>query len=186
MPRYRRYFVPGGTYFFTVVTLRRRDLFNTSENRSLLGKAMRECQSEWPFEVNAIVVLPDHLHAIWTLPRGDDRYSMRWSMIKRGFTHAFLRSTGVEWRVTSGSANERRRGVWQRRFWEHTVRDEDDFERCMDYIHFNPVKHGLTSAPKDWTASSFHRWVKEGVYDINWGGGSNPPKFDNDDFGEPI
>ncbi|WP_437192428.1 REP-associated tyrosine transposase [Planctomicrobium sp. SH527] len=175
MSDYRRAHVPGGTFFFTVVTHRRRQLFHVARNRTLLGEAIRECQRKWPFELNAIVLLPDHLHAIWTLPSGDGNYSGRWSVIKKTFTTQFLADGGCDTKVSAGKSRERRRGVWQRRFWEHTIEDEDDFTAHFDYIHFNPVKHKLVSCPGDWAASSFHRWVKAGVYPANWGCGKQPP-----------
>ncbi len=186
MPNYRRAHVPGGTFFFTVVTHRRRRLFHVDANRTLLGEVIRECHRDWPFEMNAIVLLPDHLHAIWTLPRGDANYSGRWSVIKKEFTTRFLANGGRDMQVSSGKRNEQRRGVWQRRFWEHTLEDEDDFQAHFDYIHYNPVKHGLVKCPGDWEASSFQRWVKAGVYPTDWACGNYPsPMFPvEQDFGE--
>ncbi len=188
MPNYRRAHVPGGTYFFTVVTHHRRRLFHLQQNRRLLGEAFRECKRAWPFEMNAIVLLPDHLHAIWTLPPGDENYSGRWSVIKTSFTKRYLAQGDRDWRVSAGKQRERRRGVWQRRFWEHTIEDEDDFEIHFDYIHYNPVKHRLARCPHEWEPSSFHRWVKKRVYPDNWGCGEFPPPVfpeQIDDYGEP-
>jgi putative transposase len=189
MPNYRRAHIPGGTFFFTVVTHQRRRLFHLPANQTLLGNAFRHCQRQWPFEVNAIVLLPDHLHAIWTLPRGDSEFSGRWSVIKNQFTKAFLAGGGLDGSISTGKQREGRRGVWQRRFWEHTLEDEDDFQNHFDYIHFNPVKHQLVNCPRDWPASIFHRWVAAGVYDENWACGNNPtPRFaiSSDDYGEPV
>jgi putative transposase len=169
MPDYRRWFVAGGTYFFTVVTCGRAKLFASDAARELLGKVYRECARAWPFETPAIVLLPDHLHAIWTLPPGDANYSARWSWIKKKFTRRWLAAGGTEHHTTTGTRREQRRGIWQRRYWEHTIEDEDDFERHFDYIHFNPVKHGYVGGPYAWRWSSFHRWVKAGVYDRCWG-----------------
>jgi len=169
MSDYRRYFVPGGTYFFTVVTKNRRPLFDSAAARSLLGKTMRECFRRHPVRVVAIVLLPDHLHVIWTLPPGDDAYSMRWRWIKREFTRGWLAVGGKEEARNLSSIRERRRGIWQRRFWEHTIRNVEDLEAHFDYIHFNPVKHALVARPRDWLWSSFHRWVRQGHYPINWG-----------------
>jgi len=138
--------------------------------------------------LNAIVLLPDHLHAIWTLPLGDDNYSGRWSVIKRNFTSRFLASGGTDWQVSAGKQRENRRGIWQRRFWEHTIEDEEDFETHFDYIHYNPVKHGLVKCPSEWEPSSFHRWVTKGVYPPNWACGNPPPALLSkmkDDYGEP-
>lgn len=168
MPNYRRAYVPGGTFFFTVVTCRRHPLFADEMARQLLGNVLRECQKEWPFEINAIVLLHDHLHAIWTMPRGDTRYSARWSWIKKEFTSRWLKQGGREQAISKSQRDENRRGIWQRRFWEHTLEDEDDFERHFDYIHFNPVKHGYVNCPHEWEWSSFHRWVKAGVYPWHW------------------
>jgi REP element-mobilizing transposase RayT len=118
-------------------------------------------------------LLPDHLHAIFALPSGDTDYSARIGWIKKEFTSRWLNSGGTETLISKGRKSERRRGVWQPRFWEHTIRDEEDFDRHFDYIHSNPVKHGYASAPRDWQWSSFHRWVAAGVYDEMWGAGSN-------------
>jgi putative transposase len=161
--------VPGGSYFFTVVTYRRAKLFSHETARTLLGNVFRECAAAWPFETAAIVLLPDHLHTIWTLPPGDANYPARWSWIKKEFTKAWLAASGREQRPTAGVRREHRRGIWQRRYWEHTIEDEDDFERHFDYLHFNPVKHGYVRSPCEWPWSSFHRWVKAGVYDRAWG-----------------
>ncbi len=188
MPNYRRAYVPGGTYFFTVVTYDRRPLFDREENRRLLGESMRECRRAWPFDVEAIVLLPDHLHTIWRLPPGDDRYSGRWSVIKKSFTEKFLSAGGSDYKVSPGKQREHRRGVWQRRFWEHAIEREADFDAHFDYIHFNPVKHGYVTCPREWLASSFLRWVEQGVYDQNWAcGGHDRPDFSwlKSDFGEP-
>jgi putative transposase len=169
MPNYRRCYVPGGTYFFTLVTCDRVRIFDSSTARQLLGDKLRACQVRWPFQIPAIVLLPDHLHAIWSLPEGDKEYSLRWAWIKKEFTKAWLAAGGTEQLVSASKQARRNRGVWQVRFWEHTVRDEDDFERHFDYTHYNPVKHGLVRSPCDWPYSSFHRWVKAGVYPANWG-----------------
>jgi putative transposase len=150
MPNYRRAHIPGGTFFFTVVTHQRRRLFHLPGNRILLGQVIRECRHVWPFEMNAIVLLPDHVHAIWTLPHGDENYSGRWSFIKKNFTTQFLARGGRDAPVSAGKQHERRRGVWQRRFWEHTIQDEADFQTHFDYIHYNPVKHKLVKCPSDW------------------------------------
>jgi putative transposase len=171
MPNYRRAFVPGGTFFFTLVTNLRRPLFDNASARALLGKLIRECQTQWPFSVDAIVLLPDHLHAIWSLRPGDTNYSRSWAWIKKEFTKDWLATGGQEAPISHAREMEGRRGVWQPRFWEHTLEDKDDFENHFDYIHYNPVKHDYVLSPKDWLWSSFHRWVRLGVYDVNWGSG---------------
>jgi putative transposase len=179
MPDYRRARVPGATYFFTVVTHLRRPLFQGESAKSLLGECLREAKDRWPFTVDAMVLLPDHLHALWTLPRGDDRYSVRWGWIKKEFAKRWLSNGGRESPVSNGRRLERRAGVWQPRFWEHTISDETDFEQHFDYIHFNPVKHGHVRDPRDWQASTIHRWIAAGVYAADWAcvGQDPPPMF---------
>lgn len=180
MPDFRRYFVPGGTYFFTVVTAQRAPLFRDEPARTLLGEKLREQQAEAPFEMVAIVLLPDHLHTIWTLPGGDADYSARWQAIKARFTSEWLARGESEQRVADGYRKQRRRGVWQPRFIEHTIRDEDDLHNHADYIHYNPVKHGYVRSPRDWPWSSFHRYVKNGDYPAEWGRSDLPvPEFGN-------
>jgi putative transposase len=172
MSVYRRYFVAGGTYFFTVVTERRAPVFADDGARRLLGSVIRRCLARYPLEVVAIVLLPDHRHTIWTLPPGDSAYSERWRWIKREFTREWLANGGPEQTRRSTRLRERRRGIWQRRFWEHTIRDQDDLEVHFDYIHYNPVRHGLVARPRYWPWSSFHRWVRAGHYDVGWGAGA--------------
>jgi putative transposase len=168
MADYRRYYVPGGTYFFTVVTRGRARFLCEPAARRILGEKFRECLLRWPFQVNAIVLQPDHLHAIWSMPAGDARYSARWAWIKKEFTKAWLVAGGREERISVARLSRGDHGVWQPRFWEHQIEDEDDFEAHMDYIHYNPVKHGLVTRPKDWPFTSFHRWVSNGVYPPDW------------------
>ncbi len=175
MPDYRRARVPGGTYFFTLVTHYRQPVFESAVARSLLGDCCREAAQRWPHVVDAIVLLPDHLHAMWTLPRGDDRYSVRWAWIKKEFSKRWLSRGGEEFAVSDGRSREGRRGVWQARFWEHTIADEGDFERHFDYIHYNPVKHGHVPCPRDWPASSIHRWIGAGVYPVDWACSASQP-----------
>lgn len=170
MPNYRRWFVPGGVYFFTVVTDDRRPLLTTDLARPLLRTAIQAERDTNPFDLTAIVVLPDHLHSIWTLPEGDAAYPLRWKRIKEQFTRDYLASGGSE----SGRPSRgprRGRNVWQPRYWEHVVRDEDDFKRCLDYIHWNPVKHGLVTRVADYPWSSFFKWVELGEYTLDWGTG---------------
>lgn len=171
MPNWRRAHIPGGTFFFTVVTDGRVRLFDSPAARELLGDVIRRCQSQWPFRVAAIVLLPEHLHTIWSLPRGDTGYSQRWAWIKGHFTREWLALGNKEQPVSDGRRRDGRSGVWQPKFWEHTLESETDFERHFDYIHFNPVKHGHVKHPADWPWSSFHRYVRLGVYPENWGRG---------------
>jgi putative transposase len=141
---------------------------------------MREQKLTAPFETVAIVLLPDHLHAIWTLPPGDDKYPDRWKAIKAGFSSRWLKAGGAEQAITPGYRRQRRRGVWQPRFIEHTIRDETDLHNHADYLHYNPVKHGYVRSPRDWPWSSFHRYVQSGDYEPDWGRSDLPPP----DFGK--
>lgn len=167
MPNYRRYRLEGGTYFFTVVAERRRPIL--VDARDLLGQAFRQCRQENPFEVEAIVLLPDHLHCIWTLPEKDSNYSKRWALIKKAFSQQWLEAGGVEQPISEARSRKGYSSVWQPRFWEHTIRNETDLQRHMDYIHYNPVKHGQSKCPHGWQWSSFHRWVRQGRYEPEWG-----------------
>jgi putative transposase len=174
MADYRRWYIPGGTYFFTLVTYQRRPLFQEAAARALLGDLMRQQTSRMPFQTVAIVLLWDHLHCLWTLPAGDDDYSGRWKDIKATFTRNWLRSGGKEQPVSCAKAARGRRGVWQPRFYEHAIRDEQDLENHADYLHFNPVKHGYVKRPWDWQWSSFRRFVQMGQYSGNWAAQGEP------------
>ncbi len=169
MPSFRRWYRPGGMYFFTVVTHQRKPLFSHRAARQLLGSAMREVRRESPFKTFAIVLLWDPLHCVWALPQNDDDYSNRWKDIKSQFTQVWLETGGTEGRVTRAQERRGNRGVWQMRFWEHMIRDEEDLERCCNYIHYNPVKHGYVQRPWDWPWSSFRRHVEAGQYPWDWG-----------------
>jgi putative transposase len=166
---YRRYYIPGGTYFFTVVTCGRCPLLTSDLAREHLRAAIRAERLVRPFDVLAFVLLPDHLHTIWALPEADADYSTRWRRIKERFTGTYLAAGGVETGRSESRLRRKERGVWQRRFWEHTVRDEDDLKRCLDYLHFNPVKHGHAARVSEYPWPSFHRWVEMGEYDPTWG-----------------
>ena len=168
MPNFRRAVAPGGTFFFTVVTAGRAPILCSDLARPILRNAVLGVGHRWDFEWTAGVLLPDHQHALWTLPTGDTNYSRRWALIKRDFAEDYLAAGGAERAVTKDHARQRRRRVWQPRFFEHTVRDDDDFIRHMDYIHYNPVKHGYVRCPHAWPYSTFHRWVERGAYDITW------------------
>ena len=169
MPDYRRWYQPGGTYFFTVVTYRRWPLFREPAARDLLGTVLREVAEARPFTTVAIVLLWDHLHCVWSLPPGDRDYSGRWQKIKGDFTERWLAAGGRELPVTPAQRARGHRGVWHKRFWEHLVRDEAGLEVRCDYVHYNPVKHGYVRRPWDWTWSSFHRFVEAGSYEWDWG-----------------
>ena len=130
-----------------------------------------------PMEINAFVLLPDHMHSIWTLPEGDADYSMRWRLVKSYFSrHCQIRYENV---ISKSRQSKQERAFWQRRFWEHTIRDDEDFTKHVEYIHYNPVKHGFVKSPKDWKYSSFHNYVQVGLYDILWGS-SGGVSFDLD------
>ena len=179
MPAYVRAFQPGGTFFFTLVTYQRRSLFHDPTARTLLRRSIQETQRRRPFEMPAVVLLPNHLHAIWTLPKGDADFSTRWRKIKEGFTRAYFQAVSElghrsaagaipEAEVTAAQRGKGLRGLWQPRYWEHQIRDDGDFFRHVDYIHYNPVKHGLCRCPHAWAWSSFHRWVADGIYEWAW------------------
>lgn len=165
MSDYRRVFLPGGTYFFTVVLQdRNKDLLVS--HIEALRDAVGVVRRRYPFEIIAWVVLPDHLHCMWKLPEGDTDYSNRWRLIKTIFSKKLPRSEFVSLRRKARGE----RGVWQRRYWEHTIVDEKDFNSHVDYVHINPLKHGLVQDLVSWPYSTFHRFVRDGVYSADWAG----------------
>lgn len=164
--RYRRANIHGGTYFFTLVTFNRNKLFLCQDNIELLRHAFRKVKKSHPFKIDAFVLLPDHLHCIWTMPSGDADFSRRWRLIKSAFTRG-CQDKFKQYNTTS-RLKKKEQAVWQRRFWEHMIRDDNDLVSHIEYIHFNPVKHGLVKAPKDWEFSSFHRYVRHGLCNIDW------------------
>ena len=205
MPDYRRVKTPGATYFFTLVSYQRRPILCDDAVRVALREAITTVRREHPFTIEAWVLLPGHLHCIWTLPEHDHAYSVRWSMIKRLVTqrvgahgapfygcgstqdmpHQCRRVRHAHHRDPTQVQSENRRGlpilsashlrrregaIWQRRFWEHRVRDQADLTRCIDYLHWNPVKHGHVNRAVDWPYSTFHRFVRQGLYPVDWGG----------------
>ena len=163
MPHYIRAFVPGGTFFFTVTLLERRRKLLT-DNVDILRKVFKSARQRRPFTIEGIVILPDHLHCIWTLPSEEADFSSRWHDIKARFAAQIPEGE----RLSARRLKKGERGIWQRRFWEHVIRDERDFERHMDYIHYNPVKHGYVKRVVEWPHSSFHRCVENGIYDPDW------------------
>ena len=182
MPDYRRSWVAGGTYFFTVVTYHRLPILTGDHSRPLLRQAWVDVQQRFPFTTDAVCLLPDHIHCIWILPEGDANYSVRWKEIKRLFTKGYLEQVGSGETRNPSRLNRGEAAIWQRRFWEHTIRDEEDLNRHRDYIHYNPVKHGLVESPGDWPFSTFHRYVEKGLYPLNWGEGVSFQSTDK--FGE--
>lgn len=171
MPEYLRSRVEGGTYFFTIVTYQRKPILTSDSSRHILHDAWIRTQERFPFETVAVCLLPDHLHCIWTLPQGDSDYSKRWKVIKEFFTRDYLDKIGPGLERSKSRINRREATIWQRRFWEHTIDNEIDLEIHLDYIHYNPIKHGYVDRVVDWPWSSFHRFVRQGIYDFGWAGG---------------
>jgi putative transposase len=174
--KYRRAWQPGGSYFFTVdLADRGQDLLVA--HIGLLRQAVRRVMDRHPFTLGAMVVLPEHLHAILTLPQGDTDFATRWALIKANFSRLLPRTESV----SLSRAAKGERGIWQRRYWEHLIRDDEDFHRHVDYIHWNPVKHGLVDTPAAWPHSSIHRYIANGILAADWGGmsviGDNTGQF---------
>ncbi|SDS93814.1 REP-associated tyrosine transposase [Bradyrhizobium canariense] len=164
MPQYRRAKLEGSIFFFTVV-LAERSSHLLVDQIDQFRRAYRAVQQRRPFETIAVCILPDHIHAVWSLPEGDADFSTRWSLIKSGF------SRGLDSMPRSASkVAKREKGIWQRRYWEHAIRDDADLERHVDYVHFNPVKHKHVARVTDWPHSSFHRYVERGLLAVDWGG----------------
>ncbi len=174
MPNYRRARTAGGTYFFTLVTHNRKPIFKHPDYRDALRHIVAEVRYEHPFAIDAWVLLPDHMHAIWTIHADSDDYSKRWGLIKARFTKYI--------RQTDNSLVSRTISIWQKRFWEHEIRDEKDLNNHIDYLHYNPLKHGYASRVRDWPYSSFHKYVERGYYAIDWGDDVNVD--DGAQFGE--
>lgn len=165
MSNYRRAFVPGGCWFFTVNLLDRRQTLLV-DHVALLRDAIAATRRSYPFAIDAFVVLPDHLHAIWKLPPGDSDFSIRWRLIKTRFAKVLPKLE----RLSAVRTARHERGIWQRRFWEHIIRDEADFARHVEYCYINPVKHGHVPRVRDWPYSSFHRDVRADLFPEDWGG----------------
>ncbi|HEX5362758.1 MAG TPA: transposase [Gallionella sp.] len=165
MTNYRRSNVAGACYFFTVNLADRQQSLLT-DNIALLRNAFEYTRERHPFVIDAIVILPDHLHAIWTLPEGDRDFALRWRLIKT----VFSRGLPLGERRSDSRQEKGERGIWQRRYWEHLIRDDADYARHVDYIHINPIKHGLALRVADWPHSSFHRFVQAGVLPEDWAG----------------
>ena len=164
---YRRVWHPGGTYFFTVNLHRRKGNSLITDHIEELRQVVRSVKERFPFTIHGWLVLPEHMHVLMELPQGDSNFATRWRLIKSDFSKLNPKD---EYR---SDVRQRRgeRGIWQRRYWEHLVRDEADFRAHIDYIHFNPVKHGHVGKVSDWPFSTFHRLVKQGVYPSDWVGG---------------
>ena len=166
MPNYKRAFIPGGTWFFTVNLLERHNNDLLVREIDLLRKVVRNVKQKHPFHIDAWVVLPEHMHCIFTLPEGDADFSLRWRLIKSGFSRSLPKTEYLSpVRKASGE-----RGIWQRHYWEHLIRDDVDYQCHVDYVHVNSVKHGHVQRVRDWPYSTFHRYVESGVYPIDWCG----------------
>ena len=176
MSYYRRSLAGGGTYFFTV-NLADRTSRLLVEDIDRLRDAFDVARTRYPFRTLAYCILPEHLHAIWQLPENDAAFGLRWGVIKRAFSRGMASGNRSASKIA-----KREKGIWPRRFWEHQIRDDLDLQRHVDYIHFNPVKHGLVPRVADWPHSSFHEYVRRGVVPVDWAGGVE--EFGAGDFGE--
>ncbi len=166
---YRRLYVAGGTYFFTQVTFHRKPIFHQETAIDVLRQAFRYTMDRHPFTIVASVILPDHLHFLWTLPSDEQNYSTCWRLIKSQFTRNY-------------AGSDHQPPFWQRRFWEHLIRDEEDFANHVNYIHFNPVKHRMVDSPEKWAHSSFKNFVEDGFYSPEWQ--ETAAAWNNDNFME--
>jgi len=168
MTEYRRADVPGASWFFTVNLAQRKNSSLFIDHIDSLRNVFKKVKVGHPFRIDAIVILPEHLHCILTLPEGDANFSVRWNLIKSNFSRTLEKGE----QISLSREIRGERGIWQRRFWEHLIRDQEDFNRHADYIHWNPVKHGCVNRVADWPHSSFYEYVQRGIYPVDWGGGS--------------
>ena len=175
--------MPGGTFFFTVVAYKRQPILTKLKCMDILREVINKVKQQYPFTIDGWVLLPDHIHAIWSLPEYDNDFSKRWGLIKAGFSKKAKNLLHRNEWMTDAKRKYRETTIWQRRFWEHMIRDEKDFNTHMDYIYFNPVKYGLVKCVKDWPYSTFHKCVKKGFYEEDWGGDGIENK-DGKSFGE--
>lgn len=164
--KYRRVDTKGGTYFFTV-NLAERNSALLTDHIDELRHVFNQVKRQHPFKLDAMVVLPEHLHVMLTLPADDKNYATRWRLIKGGFSRQLPKHE----RISKSRQRKGERGIWQRRYWEHLIRNENDYERHADYIHYNPVKHGYVSLASEWPYSTIHNYVKKGLLNQNWGDG---------------
>ncbi len=162
--KYRRSNIKGGSYFFTVNLAERKKTLLVDEIDHLRN-AINKVKKQHPFQLNAMVVLPEHLHAILTLPENDNDFAMRWMLIKAGFSRQLPKQESI----SCSRKHKAERGIWQRRYWEHLIRNENDFEKHVDYIHYNPVKHGYVEQAVDWPYSTIHDYIRQGLLDRYWG-----------------
>ncbi len=169
MPNYIRLREEGGTFFFSVVTHERRAFLTEPLARQCLREAWRETCARYPFETHAVCLMPDHLHTIWAMPEEDTDYDRRWRHLKARFSFRYRREGGAEGRRNTSRRTRNECGYWQRRYWEHKIRDDNDFSRHFHYVHYNPVKHGLVEWPEQWPWSTFHKYARMGWYGTEWG-----------------
>ncbi len=181
MSNYRRVKIEGAWYFFTVVTYHRRNFLTDDFVRPILKETFQQIKTDRPFEMPAFCLMPNHLHCIWQMPQGDCDYSARWSLIKRIFSKTYIASGGKPLSQSKSRQKKRELGIWQRRFWEHRIRDETDYWNHVHYIHYNPVKHKLVGRIEDWPYSTYHRFCQRGTYDdYDWS------LFQTEDWAEQI
>ncbi len=174
MPNYRRPNISGGTYFITQVTYQRETWLCSEVARKALREAIERVREKYPFSIDAFVLLPEHFHCLWTLPPHDRDFSMRLRLIKTYVTKHYGQELVINREISLSRQKRRESNLWQRRFWEHLIRDERDFALHCDYIHYNPVRHGLCTNPQDWKFSSIHRFIDQGIYPANWGRDGSP------------
>ncbi len=170
--RYRRSKTKGGTFFFTIVTYQRRKIFNDDLTASQFMNAIKQIKNKHPFKMIGYVLLPDHFHCIWTLPENDNDFSMRWRLIKSCFTRLYLPNSKIS--LTPSRKNKKEQSIWQRRFWEHEIRSEEELAKYLDYIHYNPIKHHYVDGASQWKYSSFQHYVNKQIYLPDWGSSEQP------------
>ena len=169
MPNYRRPHVSGGTYFITQVTYQRDTWLSSDMGRKALREAINNVREKYSFAIDAFVLLPDHFHCLWSLPPGEGNKSVRLRLIKTYVTKHYRQDLAINGETSQSRQKRGESNLWQRRFWEHLIRDERDFAQHCDYIHYNPVRHGLCDNPQDWRFSSIHRFIAQGIYPTDWG-----------------
>ncbi|HEY9703875.1 MAG TPA: transposase [Allocoleopsis sp.] len=169
MPNYRRAKINGGTYFFTEVTYNRDSWLCREIGRKAMREAIEKVKAKYPFSIDAFVLLPEHFHCLLTLPPDDHNFSLRMRLIKTHVTKTYRQQLAINQKLSLSRQKRGESNLWQRRFWEHFIRDEEDFAYHCDYIHYNPVKHGLCTNPQDWEFSTIHRFIAEGIYPPDWG-----------------
>ena len=184
MSNYRRDNLSGATWFFTVVTFQRQTFLCDKWVRIELREAIEKVQMKYPFKIDAWVLVPDHFHCIWTLPDQDSNFQVRIRLLKRYVTQACSNFLYREDLNTPSRRKRKESTLWQRRYWEHRIRSETDFKHHMDYIHYNPVKHGLSRSPIEWPYTTFHRLISHGVYTADWASDPDNGSTGKQDYGE--